>query len=215
MTGVICFAPVLCKYPDGMREENMLYMSEYEPADSRQNKKTEHELGRTLLYDGLKAEYGREWELCEEEHKKPYLKDTANIYFNISHTKGLVICGISDREIGVDVECIKEFHEAVAKKICSSWELSFILSASTEREKEERFFRIWTLKESFIKAIGKGLAFPLSQICFTIRCGTGGMKSTPQGDEYPDEIIGSIPGWNYRQLRFCNKYIISVCESAT
>ena len=48
----------------------------------------------------------------------------------------------------------------------------------------ERFFRLWTLKESFVKATGQGLAFPLKDITF----------SWEEAD-----IKGSVPGWHFYQ----------------
>ncbi len=175
----------------------MLYLSEYPLATSKENKETEHALGRSLLHHGLELEYGDTWDVCEAEGGKPYLKDAEHVHFNISHTKGLVVCGISDREIGVDVERIREFKEAILRKACAPQEQEYVMAANG-LERAERFFRLWTLKESYIKAIGKGLAFPLDQISFSFE---------------GDEIRASIPGWRYEQFQYGEQYIVSVCRA--
>ncbi len=177
-----------------------MYLSEYTPTTSKEDKVTEHELGRQLLKQGLEQEYGRSWEVCVEEKGKPFLKSDADIYFNISHTRGLVICGISDHEIGVDVERIRAFKEPVVRKACSEAEQEYVFAASDDREKATRFCKLWTLKESYIKAIGKGLAFPMDEITFEIS---------------EDKIRSNIPGWRYEQFPYGDEYIVAVCREHT
>lgn len=58
---------------------------------------------------------------------------------------------------------------------------------SENRTWEERFFEIWTLKESYCKAIGLGLAFPMREIAFT--------------KDKEGTIAGSRPGWRFWQTR--------------
>ena len=38
------------------------------------------------------------------KYEKPYISDNKNIYFNLSHSGKMVLCAISDRELGVDIE---------------------------------------------------------------------------------------------------------------
>lgn len=88
--------------------------------------------------------------------------------FNLSHTHGLVACGVCrDADIGVDVEYVERRVElmGVAKHVFSPVEVEGLaaLSGSAQRE---RFFDLWTLKEAYIKAIGKGLSAPLRSITF-------------------------------------------------
>ena len=178
----------------------MLYLAEYTSTTSKEDKVTEHELGRQLLRQGLEQEYGQTWEVYVEEKKKPILKDAEGICFNISHTKGLVACGISRREIGVDVERVRKFKEAVVRKACSEEEQKYVFAGQDDQEKATRFCKLWTLKESYIKAIGKGLAFPLDEITFEIA---------------EDEIFSNIPGWRYEQFEYGKEYIIAVCYQCT
>jgi 4'-phosphopantetheinyl transferase len=84
------------------------------------------------------------------------------IKFNLSHTKGIVVCGLcKDYEIGVDVERLgRNASSEIASRFFSRTETDWI-TQSSEGEREDRFLNIWTLKEAYIKAKGKGLSIPL------------------------------------------------------
>ena len=88
--------------------------------------------------------------------------------FNLSHTRGLVACAVARQaEIGVDVECTARRGRtlAIADRFFSGPELRD-LQALPDARRRDRFFDYWTLKESYIKARGMGLAIPLSAFSF-------------------------------------------------
>ena len=73
-----------------------------------------------------------------------------NIYFNISHSHGLVGLFICDLyEVGLDIEYIKERNEKMIKHISNDEEISYINS-------NKSFYEIWTNKESLLKCVGTG-----------------------------------------------------------
>jgi 4'-phosphopantetheinyl transferase len=90
--------------------------------------------------------------------------------FNVAHTEGLVLCGLATDErllIGVDVERIERRTDpALADRYFSEPEIRFLRCRSDATWRRETFLRIWTLKESFIKAIGTGLHTPLADFAF-------------------------------------------------
>jgi 4'-phosphopantetheinyl transferase len=90
--------------------------------------------------------------------------------FNLSHTHGLVACAIAvNADVGVDVESVtRAVDEGVSRRFFAATEQAEIERATTPRERAERFFELWTLKEAYIKAIGVGLSHPLSTIVFEI-----------------------------------------------
>ncbi len=97
------------------------------------------------------------------EQGKPYLKDVEAPHFNISHSGKLLVMGFCKKHpIGVDVEKIKtDFDLAeLAKQHFSKREIKALHNLK-EKERDRAFYRCWTRKESFIKAIGTGLSFPL------------------------------------------------------
>jgi 4'-phosphopantetheinyl transferase len=96
---------------------------------------------------------------------KPSLEATPSLHFNLSHSKGLALLGVSsDRELGIDLEYVRtDFpFEQVAKSVFSVPEQA-ILRSLPEAAKPEAFFNAWTRKEAYIKALGQGLSIPLDQ----------------------------------------------------
>ena len=82
------------------------------------------------------------------EYGKPLSK---NVFFNISHSKGVVVLGVcKTRDIGVDVEVIRSKDEELVKYICNEEEYEFI-------KNEIDFFTVWTNKESLVKCLGTGI----------------------------------------------------------
>lgn len=97
-------------------------------------------------------------ELAKTVLGKPYLKDWPRIQFNLSHSGAYGVCAVSDAPVGVDVEMIRPLRQDVAKRFFTKVEQGY-LSAQPPKE----FFRLWTRKESFTKAIGKGLTLPMDR----------------------------------------------------
>ena len=87
------------------------------------------------------------------DNGKPYFENEDNIFFNGSHSNDLICVGMSDRLIGVDAEFIKErkFFD-IASEYFSFKERKFL---KTSKKLEIDFFTLWTLKEAYIKKLGK------------------------------------------------------------
>ncbi len=126
----------------------------------------EHSAAIRLLEYAVKKEYGLYSlpEISVGEKGKPYFKETG-ICFNLSHARGIAVCGISDKNIGVDCEADGRCSMSAAKKIFSAEE-NAALSKLPENEKPRLFTEIWTAKEAYGKAVGKGLSSALNGICF-------------------------------------------------
>jgi 4'-phosphopantetheinyl transferase len=91
--------------------------------------------------------------------------------FNLSHTHGLVACALSfEHDVGVDVEHVdrRVGIAEVAPRVFSPREREGLDAQETDALRRARFFELWTLKEAYIKAIGKGLSAPLAQITFEL-----------------------------------------------
>lgn len=112
-----------------------------------------------LINDYLKTLGLREKDmLYEEKHNgKPFFKTLPNVYFNASHSGECAVCSFSDKEIGCDIEKSDKVNTKIAKRFFAQSESDYIFSAKTEAEQSEIFFRLWTLKESYLKHSGKGL----------------------------------------------------------
>jgi 4'-phosphopantetheinyl transferase len=114
-------------------------------------------LSRKLIADRLGVKYST-LQFDKNAYGKPFLIG-GDMVFNISHTKGLIVLALSDqsRSIGLDIEHIdKDIDvEAVMPVVFEDQEVAAVLDLPKEEQKS-RFFEIWTLKESYIKVIGKG-----------------------------------------------------------
>jgi 4'-phosphopantetheinyl transferase len=134
------------------------------------------------------------------------------LHFNLSNTNGLVICGVSRHveRLGVDVEPIArtgslagiaESHFAAPE--VGAWRMQ------PPPDRQEAFFRYWTLKESFIKATGKGLSTPLDQFSFTL---------APGHPPYTDQIAVAFDAglgeraedWRFAQWRMPGGYMVAL-----
>lgn len=112
---------------------------------------------------------------------KPFLKTAAGaatLQFNLSHSADMVAVGLMEhRAIGVDVEYIRPVHdlESVALDNYTPGEFDTIYGVPAEEQKA-MFFRYWTRKESYIKAVGKGLSIPLNTFDTRFEPGARGRK---------------------------------------
>lgn len=110
-----------------------------------------------LLCEGLRKEYGiTERPVFEYgEHGKPFIIGHPDIHFNFSHCREAVLCVISDRPVGVDIECIREYKESLARYTMNDEELARITVSSRP---DVEFIRLWTMKEAKLKLSGHGIS---------------------------------------------------------
>ena len=122
-----------------------------------------------LLMHGLKEAgiHQRDIRLDYGPNGKPYLADFPNVYFNLSHSESHVLCAVSDGEVGCDVQKIAAADLRITDRFFAPEECKTI-AAAPEESKNELFYRFWTLKESFIKNIGRGLSLPLQAFCIRL-----------------------------------------------
>ncbi len=105
---------------------------------------------------------------CKNQFGKPFLKGYEDFYFNISHSGEWIICATDSKSIGIDIEKIRLINYVeVAKNYFTNRECRFIFEASSS-ERIRNFYRIWTLKESYVKAEGGGLSIPLNSFSIDI-----------------------------------------------
>lgn len=91
--------------------------------------------------------------------------EAAGICFNLSHSCDLVLCAVSHRNVGCDIEKIKEIDQAIASYCFAEKEAAY-LNSCNESERLRGFFRLWTWKESYLKMTGEGMGFALNRVMF-------------------------------------------------
>ena len=98
-------------------------------------------------------------------HGKPEIADT-QLWFNLSHSEDMAIyCFSASCLVGVDLEYLgKEVNcDHISQRFFSQQEAELIYSLP-EAQKKQTFFQLWTAKEAYLKAIGKGLCGGLDKI---------------------------------------------------
>ncbi len=120
-------------------------------------------LAAGLLMDcGLSAYGLREREVVTAcgKNGKPYLPGEPHIHFNLSHSENMALAVFAGTETGCDIEKIQEADMALAEKFLHPGEYAYIARQPKGIQRNEAFYRIWTLKESFVKSVGAGIMLP-------------------------------------------------------
>lgn len=127
--------------------------------------------------EALRFEYG--------PYGKPALASEHVLRFNLSHSHEIALLAVAvDAELGVDVEHIRaDFaSEDIARRFFSRAEVE-VFNALQQKEQVAAFFRCWTRKEAYIKAIGKGLSQALDAFDVTLAPGVEPRLLRTEGDD--------------------------------
>jgi 4'-phosphopantetheinyl transferase len=111
---------------------------------------------------------------------KPCVAGRPDLQFNISHSGAWVACVLDGTPVGVDVEQIRPIDAEIPDRYFSAIEQAQIREAD-EARRRERFFTLWTLKESYVKMMGQGLAIPLPGFSVVARASGGFGIVTSEG----------------------------------
>lgn len=131
----------------------------------------------------------RELEFVVGAYGKPSLganNFSINLQFNLSHSHDVACFAFTlDHAVGVDVECVRRDFAGsdIAKRYFSAEEYAQLMSLSQSAQKES-FFKCWTRKEAFIKAIGEGLSFGLDKFDVELAADDGQLLMAVRGGNY-------------------------------
>ncbi len=138
----------------------------------------------------------------KNDYGKPSLSMIDNMHYNISHSREWVVCAINNLPVGIDVEYINSTDLKIAERFFSRIEYNDLMSKK-EEERKLYFYELWTLKESYIKAIGKGLSIKLDSFYFRSNNGNITMTNT---DEY-----NNTDDFYFKQYDLDKEYKLAVC----
>lgn len=101
--------------------------------------------------------------------------------FNMTHAGDCVAAAVAEAPVGIDAEAVRSAPYEVMTRVFTAHEIRQIDAAP---DRDRAFFTFWTLKESYIKALGLGFSFPLREVEFTlagnaVRCSDAGFVFTP------------------------------------
>lgn len=158
----------------------------------------QHDHARRLLCEclsksGISSDIGS---ISFGAHGKPYLAEYPDIHFNLTHADGIAACIVSRRECGIDAERVRKFPEKVLRRVFSEKERQTI-EGLPENERDLYFFRLWTLKEAYVKMLGVGISYPMRDVEFSVS---------------GDVISANVTGCRFSQrVLQGGSYVVSVC----
>ena len=147
------------RWMDRMPEERKRKIMSLRPAESQRQS-----LGVGILLFRAMEKYGLEpegREIRAGKFGKPYLPGAPAFQFNLSHSGERVLCAVCDRPVGGDVERIERDLTGLARRFFHPEEQA-ALAAVPEEERNALFVRLWTRKESYLKAKGTGISESLN-----------------------------------------------------
>jgi 4'-phosphopantetheinyl transferase len=165
-----------------------------------------HALLRSML-----AFYGTfpaaQWRFIADPDGKPRIDLRSGgvaLEFNLSHTRGLVagVVAAAGLRVGIDVEEIepRKADFRTAEELFAPAEVRALM-AMPPAERVAGFFRYWTLKEAYIKAVGSGLAMPLQSFSFTL---------VPPRITFEAGSGDDAAAWEFAVVQTTGRHILSV-----
>jgi 4'-phosphopantetheinyl transferase len=164
-----------------------------------------HALLRSVLSSYVKSPAHR-WSFTRDAHGKPRIhprSGLAELPFNLSHTHGLVAAAVATHgTIGIDAERIDPVKAdfAIAEEYFAPAEVR-ILRGMPVAKRTICFFRLWTLKEAYIKAVGTGLDTPLNSFAFEFQ---------PIRIEFGAGTTSHAAEWRFAILPTTDQHVLSV-----
>lgn len=132
-----------------------------------------HSLLRQSLSNYRSGGHPSGWHFEKDAFGKPYIVgrdgEPPAMEFSLSHTRGLVACAISSARVGIDVERVRQNfdYEDLAQSNFSHQEIK-ALEQLPPAARSTRVLELWTLKEAFLKAIGRGFSVGLDSMWFEL-----------------------------------------------
>lgn len=154
--------------PSSREDTFFAHMDRIEPKRLEAAKKMKNEKAKMrslaaglLLHAGLcdylrlLAEETPPFQTARGQWGKPFLTECPDVHFNISHSGEYVCCAVSECEVGVDIQRYQEKVGGIAERFFT--EADNNLLENSNGKKLEMFFRIWSVRESYMKLTGRGM----------------------------------------------------------
>lgn len=118
---------------------------------------------------------------------KPVFPGREDVWFSLSHSGRYALCAVSTQTVGADVQLMRPVNLSMARRLHPEerdW-----LSRQAEEEREDAFYRLWTRKEAWVKAVSEERTLSLSET----------------------DVIHRLPGLTFRDWVLPGGYRASVC----
>ena len=144
---------------------------------------------------------GADERIAYGENEKPYLAEFPGVHFNLSHSGERVMCVISPFEVGCDVEIIKGDRGRLAERFFLPEESAWIKHFESLEMQTEAFYRLWTLKECYMKVTGRGMSLMPDKFALHV-------------DDYENISLyhdGDRPEYAFREIDLHDGYRYAYC----
>lgn len=148
-----------------------------------------------------------EWRFTQNKHGKPEIDNPIRqpLFFNLSHTQNLAALAVTRScAVGVDVERIKSVDQVrgLAERCFTDEENAYIFQGNQEAILW-RFFKLWTLKEAYLKAVGCGMSLSLQSLNFS-------PTAVPLHVQYGTDHDEDAGQWNFRIWQAGPEHLMSI-----
>ncbi|MBQ8279163.1 MAG: 4'-phosphopantetheinyl transferase superfamily protein [Roseburia sp.] len=160
----------------GLAEERIQKAMQFLPEEriSRIEKSKQKKNQKQSLAAGVLLEYalrkegivGKTVTFQKNADGKPYIKEYPNLYYNLSHSNDYVALVVDEHPVGIDIEHLRIGYQKLVKRFFSEEEVE----ALTGNWSDELFTKLWTRKESYLKATGYGMRMPLDGFSVLDEC---------------------------------------------
>lgn len=163
----------------------------------------------------------------EVDWQNHYDRNPPPLHFNISHTSSLIACGVTlDSPIGIDVEekqrTTKNNILSFARRYFSPHEVESLSIISDPEIQRLEFLKLWTLKEAYVKALGRGFsAAPFKNFTIRFRAATKGhLHLSGNSNSKASEIIVEssddpktlTSNWQFALLELTGSHYAAICK---
>lgn len=166
-------------------------------------------MARTVVADAL-GESPQDWPWREGRRGRPEIgRRDCPVSFNLSHSAGLVVCALSRiGAVGVDVEYRGRpgIERALVTRCCAPDEAADVDAQGDAWR--DHFLKFWTLKESYLKAVGLGISVHLPDVRFRL---TPDLIAAPA---FTGSLAGADAGWTFDLRRSAPAHYVAVAATA-
>ncbi|MCW8127256.1 4'-phosphopantetheinyl transferase family protein [Microbulbifer halophilus] len=129
-----------------------------------------HTFKRLLISHYDPATAPGDWRFVNSSYGKPGIAPSHRCHFNLSHSGPCLAVALADFPVGVDIERQREMKdvEVLAREVFHPGEREWLVAQPCFLT---AFFRLWTVKEAILKAVGTGFSTPPDSFCCEVSSG--------------------------------------------
>lgn len=132
-----------------------------------------------------------------DSYGKPFLSRYPGIRFNLSHSGCHAACAIGPDPLGIDIQIRQPGFEDLIDSVCTPEETKRLHSVSNAA-RMTCFYDIWSLKESYVKALGRGFSINPRSVSTTRRSDTRYSVTSSETTTVCDALLlpDTVPGYS-------------------